>query len=112
MKKTVLFYGLIVTAILIGACGRQAGEEVKIAATSVHGSFGPDGLLKTVEPGWRAKTPPTSPQIVTFTFMQAQQIHQMGLLPQAGQLNRAPKRLAVEISDDASTWKEVAAVER
>jgi hypothetical protein len=107
-----LYAIIIITLIsLIGACNQQTGEGVKITATSVHESYGPDGLLKAAAPGWHAKTPPVYPQIVMFTFAHPQQISQIGLLPQAGQLSRGPRKLVVEISDDTNTWKEVTAVE-
>ena len=111
MNKMRFLYAVIATSILFAACGKQAGEDVKITATSVHESFAPDGLLKAVEPGWHAKTPPTYPQIVTFTLANPQQISSIGLLPQAGQLSRGPRKFVVEVSDDTSTWKEVATVE-
>ena len=111
MKKTIFFGSLIVTATLIGACSPQTGEDVKITATSVLESFGPERLLKAEGAGWHAKTPPTYPQIVTFTLANPQQISSIGLLPQAGQLSRGPRKFVVEVSDDTSTWKEVATVE-
>lgn len=111
MKRLLVLNAAIVTSMLIGACNRQTGEDVKITATSVHESYGPEGLLKVVEPGWHAKPSTVYPQIVTFAFAQGQQIRQIGFLPQAGGVSRSPKKLVLEISDDGNTWKEVAAME-
>jgi radical SAM protein with 4Fe4S-binding SPASM domain len=90
---------------------KQPDRDAKITASSVHGSYGPDGLLKAAEPGWHAETPPRYPQILTFTFRRPQRFSEIGFLPQAGQLGRGPRKLGVEISDDANVWKEVAVIE-
>jgi hypothetical protein len=118
MKQVGLWITIIIISLLIGACRKT--EDVKITATSVHESYGPEGLLKAAEPGWHARRTPVYPQTVTFAFVNPQQISQVGFLPQSDHVNRFPKNVAVEISEDADTWrslfgletwKEVAAVE-
>ena len=111
IKRMSVLYAMIVTSIVVATCGRQAGDEDKITATSVYESYGPEGLLKVAEPGWHATPSAAYPQIVTFAFARAQQIREIGFLPQAGFVDRSPRKLVLEISDDGNTWKEVAAME-
>jgi hypothetical protein len=48
---------------------------------------------------------------VTFAFAHPQQISQIGFLPQPDHVTRFPRKLVVEISDDANSWKEVVGLE-
>ncbi|MBM4259650.1 MAG: discoidin domain-containing protein [Deltaproteobacteria bacterium] len=102
---------LISVSLLFAACNRERTHETRITASSVHESYGPEGLLKAAEPGWHAQRAPIYPQTVTISLAGIQQFAQVEFLPQLGQLGRAPKKVLVEISDDANAWKEVASVE-
>jgi hypothetical protein len=89
----------------------EGAPPARIETSSMHQSFGGDGLLRAAEPGWHAKTPVTFPQWVQFTFDAPQTISGIELLPQDGLAERGPRQLTVESSADGKAWKAVVTIQ-
>lgn len=78
---------------------------IEITASSRKNEYGPEGLTYQSEPGWHAGVPVMYPQFITIDFHRQRDVRRVGFLPQDRQPNRAPKRIQVETSNDAISWK-------
>ena len=77
---------------------------VKITASSQLLNYSPEGLLSAREPGWHSISNPKYPQWIKIQFSTSMYISEVGLLPQQGLPERAPKTIVVEGSNDGINW--------
>lgn len=82
-------------------------DKIEITTSSVSPPYFADGLLEAVEPGWHAAPSAGYPQWIMFDFPNLQQVGSVGLLPQSGYMNRAPRDVVVETSDEGVAWDRV-----
>lgn len=85
--------------------------KTKINVTSQLGEYGPEGLFESQQPGWHAEKSPRYPQSITIDFYVPREINLLGMLPQDGNLGRAPKTIRIEISNDGKLWVPVADID-
>ncbi len=79
--------------------------SASVSATSRLDDYGPEGLFLSVPPGWHAQKAPSYPQILTIDFNTTRSFQILSLLPQElSLLDRLPKRIALEVSDDGEQW--------
>ncbi len=76
-----------------------------VSATSKLDDYGPEGLFLSVPPGWHAEREPSYPQQIMVDFNTMKSFQTLSLLPQELSLiDRFPKRVSVEVSDDGQHW--------
>jgi hypothetical protein len=83
----------------------------KVTASSQLEKYGPEGLLSAAQPGWHAAMPPKYPESLIVDFGAPREIRRIGLLPQDGVPERAPKQMRIEISNDDLYWDPIAIVD-
>lgn len=76
----------------------------RIKASSQMGSYGPQGLLSQMQPGWHAERNPKYPQTLMIDFHKLQSFGTIGLLPQDENSVRAPKSIRIKVSNDGKSW--------
>ncbi|PPK71575.1 F5/8 type C domain-containing protein [Methylobacter tundripaludum] len=82
-----------------------------VKASSQMESLGPQGLFFHRQPGWHAERNPKYPQTLLIDFHEPRSFGTIGLLPQDGNVGRAPKAIGVEVSSDGESWTSVAATD-
>lgn len=92
----------LVSQVKIGA------NSPSVSSSSQLSSYGPDTLFDLKQPGWHAAKSPTYPQSITVDFHVQREIQLLGLLPQDGNTDRAPKAMRIEIANDGKSWEPVA----
>ena len=97
-------------ALLQAVASPPAGGQLpaRVTASSQLEPYGPDGLLASTPPGWHSANPPRYPEWVMVDFQASRQIRSLGLLPQNGHPERAPKLIRVEVSADGNAWTSAA----
>ena len=75
-----------------------------IKASSQMGSYGPQGLLLKMQPGWHAERNPKYPQTLMIDLNELRSFGTIGLLPQDENSARAPKNIRIKISPDGKSW--------
>jgi hypothetical protein len=75
-----------------------------IKASSQMGSYGPQGLLSQMQPGWHAERNPKYPQTLMIDLHKSQSFGTIGLLPQDENSVRAPKSIRIKVSNDGKSW--------
>lgn len=112
------FFNLLtITTIVIALTGCGDSKPPKGAelsalrntASSQLGKYTPEGLLSAAQPGWHAQNPRKFPEWVMVGFQVPREVQFQRLLPQDGNLTRAPKARHVEISNDGHFWLQSAA---
>lgn len=76
-----------------------------IRASSTFDNYGPSGLTSAADPGWHARTPIVFPQTLDLNFGYIRKLNSFHFLPQQGLSARAPKTIAIEISDNHTDWR-------
>ncbi len=89
----------------------QRGSAPRVTASSQQ-QLGPEGLLASVAPGWQSQSPPDYPEWIIVDFQASREIASLGLLPEEDHVDRAPKVIRLEFSDDAKKWTPMPAAER
>jgi hypothetical protein len=98
-------------AMAAAASKRVPRSAPRVSASSQQ-QFGPEGLLASVAPGWQSRSPPDYPEWIMVDFQAVREITSLGLLPQEEYVNRAPKVIRLEFSDNGKTWIPMPAAER
>lgn len=80
-----------------------------VVTASTKFQYGPEGLFERRSPGWHSAYHPVYPQTVTVDFQKSLSFHSLGLLPQDGNVSRAPSKIQVQISHNGGkSWETVA----